>query len=291
MSIATEPTLWTDSLGASADVNTLPATSSSGEASIADLFPQLTQVPLVAGGVAPDRKDFNALFKLLGDNVYFQQHGGKYTYNAAYDYSAGAVVLYSGALYICVATNGPDSSVVTPGTDKSYWLQVASSDPWAIFPTGAIMPWPAKTSIPSNWLIMNGQSVSKTTYADLNALINSDSSLDDSGDNTLFIIPDMTDRVWQGCSSYTDVLGAISAGLPNINGGFSLRNNALYGSAGSGAFEISTATGSHNPLDLNAGTADDYINITFLASRYDSIYGNSSTVQPLARHALMIIRA
>ncbi len=172
-------------------------------------------------------------------------------------------------------------------TDITQLVQALRT--WQFFPTGAIMPWPAKTAIPSNWLIMNGQSVSKATYSDLNALINSDSSLDDSNDNTQFVIPDMTDRVWQGCSSYSDVLTAISPGLPNITGAMDTWNGWMF-RKGSGALSVLGGTGSVQ-VACESSTNQPYPYFAFDASASNALYGASTTVQPLARYALTIIRA
>ncbi len=66
---SSEPSKWTTALGASADVNVIPATTPAGTglASMASIFPAITQVPIDSGGIAPERADFNALFKMLGD--------------------------------------------------------------------------------------------------------------------------------------------------------------------------------------------------------------------------------
>ena len=100
----TEPSKWSTALGASADVNTLPQTtpSGSGLASLSGLFPQITQIPLDSGGIAPERADFNALFKLLGDTVFFLMQGGVFSYSASYAYRTGDRVMYNGSLYRCI---------------------------------------------------------------------------------------------------------------------------------------------------------------------------------------------
>ena len=122
----TEPQKWTATLGSTADVNTLPATtpSGSGRASTSGLFPPVTQLPLDQGGIAPERGDFNALFKYLGEYIYYAMQGGVYTYVTTYDYTAGNLVLHGGSLYLCIASNGPGSAVKYP-TDAAYWRQLA----------------------------------------------------------------------------------------------------------------------------------------------------------------------
>ena len=121
-----EPQKWTATLGASADVNVLPATtpSGSGRASTSGLFPPVTQLPLDQGGIAPERGDFNALFKYLGEYIYYAMQGGVYTYVTTYDYTAGNFVLHEGSLYLCIAANGPGSVIKYP-TDTAYWRRLA----------------------------------------------------------------------------------------------------------------------------------------------------------------------
>ena len=122
----TEPQKWSATLGASADVNALPATtpSGSGRASTSGLFPPVTQLPLDQGGIAPERGDFNALFKYLGEYLFYLMQGGMFSYSTGYDYTAGNFVLHEGSLYLCIASNGPSSAVKYP-TDTAYWRRLA----------------------------------------------------------------------------------------------------------------------------------------------------------------------
>ena len=122
----TEPQKWTATLGSTADVNALPATtpSGSGRASTSGLFPPVTQLPLDQGGIAPERGDFNALFKYLGEYLFYLMQGGMFSYSTDYDYTAGNLVMHEGSLYLCIAANGPGSAVKYP-TDAAYWRQLA----------------------------------------------------------------------------------------------------------------------------------------------------------------------
>lgn len=286
MAVVTEPTKWTEALGASADANEIPSTSTTG-ASMQSIFPLINALPIPAGGVAPARKDFNGLMKLLGDSIYFLQHGGKFSYDATFDYAVGNIVMYNNVLYMCVTANGASSTVVTPGTDKTYWYPIINSDPWQNFPTGFQMIWTSKNPIPDNWFIENGQSVSKTTYANLNAFLNSDGSRDDPDDATKFIIPDMTGRVWQGCSSYDDVLTPLEAGLPNVIGGWSMVGRT---SSTSGAAFFATSSTTREAVETVAQSKN--IDPFFNLSLGNAIYSDSvTTVQPPARQALIIIKA
>lgn len=118
------PEIWQYPLGDTADVNELPETAegTSGKASKRNLFPAITQVPLKAGGVAPARNDFNALFKFVGETIYFLQHGGKFVYSDTQDYYKDVICWYNNTLYLCIADNGPSFSVGAHApTDAKYW--------------------------------------------------------------------------------------------------------------------------------------------------------------------------
>ena len=122
----TEPQKWAATLGNTADVNTLPATTpaGSGRASTSGLFPPVTQLPLDQGGIAPERGDFNALFKYLGEYLFYLMQGGTFSYSTDYNYTAGNLVMHGGSLYLCIASNGPGSAIKYP-TDAAYWRQLA----------------------------------------------------------------------------------------------------------------------------------------------------------------------
>ncbi|MEO6923927.1 MAG: hypothetical protein ABI142_08880, partial [Bryocella sp.] len=44
------------------------------------------------------------------------------TYSAALDYPAGSVVVASNITYLAIQTNGPTSTIVTPGSNVAYWV-------------------------------------------------------------------------------------------------------------------------------------------------------------------------
>jgi len=118
-----QPTKWSVPLGSGADVQELPDDDLKF-ASFSKIFPQITQVPLSAGGVAPRRIDFNSLFKLLADNIYFYQNGGVFEYSDTADYEKGAIVRYNDNIYKCIQTNGASSTVVAPDSNTAYWQRL-----------------------------------------------------------------------------------------------------------------------------------------------------------------------
>lgn len=137
MAIFNEPTQWSHVLGSKADVRPLPddTSATTGLASLQKLFQMINQIPLDVGGVAPGRLDFNALFKLLGDSIFYAMNGGLASYNQAYDYPPNRVVVYGNGLYKCIHANGPDASVVVPGTNDAVWQKIpTTSDVSALIP-------------------------------------------------------------------------------------------------------------------------------------------------------------
>ena len=120
-----EPQKWASALGSLSDTVTLPDEDLQF-ASFKKLFPALTQVPLSEGGVAPQRTDFNTLFKLLGDNIFYIQQGGVFSYSDTADYERGAFVKYNNELYLCIQDNS--SLNIHAPTDAEYWKKVATED-------------------------------------------------------------------------------------------------------------------------------------------------------------------
>jgi hypothetical protein len=48
-------------------------------------------------------------------------------YSAGVDYPAGSVVQYSSVTYLAIQVNGPSSTVITPGTNATYWVSTGGS--------------------------------------------------------------------------------------------------------------------------------------------------------------------
>ncbi|WP_419521474.1 hypothetical protein [Desulfovibrio sp.] len=148
MPIPSNPPFLSNVLGYAADVSVIPGTtpSGSGAFSYQSAFPQITAIPLTAGGVAPMREDFNAVFKLLSQHVHFLQSGSLYTWNNAQDYLKGAHILGSnGVEYIAQASSGPnvpDVGAKNPVSDDgTFWKAVNSGNDAGAVPIGGILPF------------------------------------------------------------------------------------------------------------------------------------------------------
>lgn len=302
MAVFNEPTKWQTSLVNSGDANTIPQNTpaGTGEASFEDGFPPITQVPIGAGGQAPDRKDFNGLFKILGDWIFFNQNGGVSTYSENFDYVAGRVVSYNGNLYKCIQANGASSTVVAPDSvsplGSDYWKDIENQDSTSLIPNQIITsPVPLTDA---NLHLLDGALLSGDgAYADyvamMGELYNADPTATcwttesdwqtslttygecgkfvfDSENNTLRL-PKLTSFV-QATNSANELGSLVEAGLPNITGQTGYRSNSLSGCFIAGAV---VKCGDWYSPQTNT-------QLEFDASKSNSIYGNSNTVQPQA---------
>ncbi len=152
----------------------------------------------------------------------------------------------------------------------------------SISPVGTVI-WYAGSSVPAGYLLCDGSNISRTTYADLFAVIGVKFGAGDAA--TTFTLPKLTDNRYIEGSSYAGT--SKDAGLPNITGTLNEVHGAGAGApSGSGAFALST-TG------VAQGSADafgNYGNFSFDASGSSAIYGNSTTVQPKSLTLLPCIK-
>ena len=116
--MATEPSKWNVAPGANADCNDIPDTvdADSGLASLSAFFPQLTALPLSAGGRAPKREDFNGIFKKIAQWVYFYMQGGVPSWAKAVTYTAGSLASYGSKTWTALK----NSTNVKPA-EGAYW--------------------------------------------------------------------------------------------------------------------------------------------------------------------------
>ena len=115
--------------GNAADVTAIQDAASVLSPSMTDIFPAIYQVPLGQGGKAPERTTFNQFLKLYGEALYFLQRGGLWSYDATADYPAGAVVGYSGSLYLALKDNGSgtEAGAVQPDADGEVWQRLETA--------------------------------------------------------------------------------------------------------------------------------------------------------------------
>lgn len=94
-------------------------------------FPPITSIDVDAGGIAPERLDFNAALNLLSTFIYYMQSGNQFVWSNQLDYNTGAFVIGSdNAVYFCIKANGATepNTVQDPISSTGYWVQILTSD-------------------------------------------------------------------------------------------------------------------------------------------------------------------
>lgn len=161
-----------------------------------------------------------------------------------------------------------------------------------LVPTGVVQAYAGSTT-PQGWLLCDGSAVSRTDYAALYAVIGT--TYGAGNGSTTFNLPNLVDKFVEGSATSGTVK---SAGLPNITGEIGFRAFT--------ADNLITASGltpkAFGYTDHNGATfgwkIDRVVNsdnqkcdtLNFNAGWSNSIYGNSTTVQPPALTMRYIIK-
>lgn len=184
--------------------------------------------------------------------------------------SKAGIVQLNNTVTSTSSTLAATAKAVKQAYDKAVAAEAAIAN---ALPVGTLIPSLA-TSI-TGYLLCNGAAVSRATYADLFALL--DTSFGTGNGSTTFNLPDFRDRTFWGANG--NLMSILAAGLPDIEGFFS----GLAGMSGLSGGAISRLVMT-NSADLGIVPNNTYqrYRIDFLASDSNAIYGNSTTVQPPA---------
>ena len=208
------------------------------------------------------------------DINHWGDEGGAKIALHSYD-STGTNTSEDGAFSI-LATNGTDSCELKGKPNGSLTWNAAE-----MVPVGVVQAF-AGSNTPAGWLLCDGSAVSRTTYAALFAVIGT--TYGAGNGSTTFNLPNLVDKFIQGNATSGT---AKAAGLPNIVGTIralkvrstnsSDQTGALYGSDFQQVCASDGTQWGWTKLNLNAGS-------------WNSIYGNSTTVQPPALTMRYIIK-
>lgn len=141
----------------------------------------------------------------------------------------------------------------------------------------------------NNWLLCNGQAVSRNDYEDLFNLIGIDFGVGDG--ITTFNLPDYRGKFLRGLggNSAADLYTTQSEGLPNISGRvWTDRNSSIDSTFSTGAFYMNA----QNAIGNGTGnTANQSWTVYMDASRSSKIYGASEHVTPINQAVNYFIKA
>ena len=186
---------------------------------------------------------------------------------------------------------GPQYTPPAGGSGPAYGPDVSTHSGHYI---GELLTWSSDTP-PAGCLLCDGSAISRTTYADLFAVVGTTYGAGDG--ETTFNLPDLRGKFAQGTPADGTTGAALAAGLPEIGGSVRaiLQSNATTGvlgtpMQGTGAFAADPNTGTM-PYYAAAGTATTARSpwATYAASLSSSVYGNSDTVQPPALYVNYVI--
>lgn len=226
--------------------------------------------------------DLGAYLPLAGGqmsgNINCTSDAARFIIAGATDYSKGAHLtlngqdgsLYPGCFEINARSKTSSRILIGKPDGSLLWNNEPVQNP-----KGTVIAF-AGNSAPAGYLICNGAAVSRTTYAGLFAVIGTTYGAGDG--STTFNLPNLTDKFIQGSGTAGTVK---AAGLPNITGHAPLHTNANvhadYNYTGSALYRTNKSKGYYEASEGRTG------DITYFdASRSNSIYGNSDTVQPPA---------
>ena len=217
--------------------------------------------------------------RLITDDDYFV---GRTALDQVLQDVKGYVDSHNGVLTI--QKNGSDIGTFSANQETDETINIEVPD---ALPIGSYIQF-AGSQAPAGFLVCNGGEISRTTYAELFVVIGTTYG---SGDgSTTFNLPNLTDRFLQGSSTSGTVK---NAGLPNITGDAWNGNTSAggaYFSFHSGPFSAETGS-TASMLSVPLGTTSDPNAVLhFDASGSNSIYGNSTTVQPPALTCLICIK-
>lgn len=237
---------------------------------------------------------------------FLNSHGNLFEYRKkSTNYTVGKLVQIPNAqnyIYLeCVeggTSSGSDITVtgigqlITDGTCKWLSLDIRDSAPVGTIKQDIV--------IRDGYLLLNGQIINVADYPRLvnfliaNNLLNSYTASPDTTkfyygdqDNLTLKLPNFEGLFLE--SSASNTLSGISAGLPNISGSLAGAIGTNTDNSSSGALDWNSKSQYWMAAKENASNKGKET-ILFNASRSNSIYGNSNTVQPPAVKLLPIIK-
>lgn len=164
-----------------------------------------------------------------------------------------------------------------------------------LIPVGTVFSFAGNT-VPTGYLICDGSEINRTDYTNLFAVIGT--TYGEGDGSTTFNLPNYTDKFLEGSTTAGTIK---NAGLPNITGHFDGWGTAQvnHGSYGTSVTHSSNnCIGQHTTSDAQKmsfnvtsnNNRDLLVGFAFNAGKSNSIYGNSSTVQPPAITVKFIIK-
>ena len=130
--VPTRPPLLPGPFAYNGDKNTIPDTGAdAGAASWSSGFPPVTQLPLTAGGIPPQRNDFNGVLNAYGVLLSFIQTGALFEWSDELTYPFPCLVVGSdNTIYVWLSPSGVDTEAGAKDpvleANLNYWISLSS---------------------------------------------------------------------------------------------------------------------------------------------------------------------
>lgn len=222
--------------------------------------------PALLPDKSPWEEDMNALFYAVTKQLAYLFQEGVPEYDPQTEYSLNSLArgVGSNVIYCSLTDNNTGHDL----SDLNYWTVYITGGTIANYEIGKPNITLNNSLLP-NEIWLEGQAVSRTTYASLFSIYGTTYGAGDG--STTFNLPDFRNRAIWGADGF----GYLNAGLPNITG--RIGNTDVTGSSSTGCFYRSGTSGK---LENSGGRPDPDVYID--ASLSSPIYGRSNTVQPPA---------
>ncbi len=223
---------------------------------------------------APYEEDMNALFYAITSQLAYIFQEGFPEYDPNTEYNNGSLVKsVDNQGNITIYKSLVNDNIGNPLNNNNYWAVFQSDGSLATATYEIGLPQPTFSNILlSNEIWLEGQEVSRTTYANLFTIYGTTYGAGD-GIST-FNLPDCRNRVLWGSNSF----GYIEAGLPNFTAGPFISQPSADGVLFGAAYQINGSVGTRQfpGNGRTYGTIATGIN----ASKISGVFGKSPTVQP-----------
>lgn len=234
-----KPTMLPCPWAQNGDKNVIPESGADqGYASWLTGWPVINQMPVEAGGIPPQRTDFNGALNALSAHLFWLQSGGGYEWSSTLDYIKDAIIWgKDGRRYLALQSSGPGASGTGPkdpteDSEHVYWSPLptpsafAELEAWRKSRIGApeILASPV---LPDGYMWADGTLASFAQWPELKETY-------DNGKFEGYVLP--TDATDEDKAAYPGkwVLAADSAGLytPRLSGLFARYCGGTDGDAG-----------------------------------------------------------
>ena len=255
-----------------------------------DIYALIDGVATKLGDTTIDLSQFYTKEQIDSDFLKKTDADGKYTTQTSFNSHTSDTDIHTSATEKASYVKKTDivDNLTSTETDKPLSAnQGRLLNSMIVTLTGVVLPY-AGNSVPTGFLLCNGQAVSRTEYLDLFSVIGT--TYGEGDGSTTFNLPNLQNKFIQGTG--TNAVGTeMSAGLPNIWGEFgyikSLNTGNYYQAVNvsNGCFKSSRSI-TTDPASAMATKFEELDTksrtgvIVFNASKSNSIYGNSNTVQP-----------